>query len=58
MPYQCESRGELTNEKTVVPGFEFEDHDFLTPEAFEEVVAEEDKDALRWLVRDDHRQGE
>ena len=37
--------------QTVVPGFEFADHDFLTPEGFEELVPEGHRDELKWLVR-------
>ena len=39
----------------MIPGFEFQDHDFLTPEGFEEVVGDEEKDALRWFVKDGPR---
>jgi hypothetical protein len=34
-----------------VPGFEYEDHDFLTVEKFGGLVAEETRAELEWLVR-------
>ncbi|KAF2998511.1 hypothetical protein E8E13_004108 [Curvularia kusanoi] len=37
--------------ETVVPGFEFADHDFLREETFNEVLKEEQADELRWLLR-------
>lgn len=35
----------------MVPGFEYADHDFLTEELFAELVAEEQREELGWLVR-------
>jgi predicted cupin superfamily sugar epimerase len=37
--------------QTVVPGFEYSDHDFLTREKFGELVTEEERKELEWLVR-------
>ncbi|KAF1981979.1 hypothetical protein K402DRAFT_215981 [Aulographum hederae CBS 113979] len=38
--------------ETVVPGFDYRDHDFLTMERFEEVVGREEmRRELEWLVR-------
>lgn len=37
--------------ETVVPGFEFKDHDFLTRERFEKLLGEEQRAELQWLVR-------
>ncbi|KAL6710140.1 hypothetical protein ACN47E_009931 [Coniothyrium glycines] len=37
--------------ETVVPGFEYADHDFLTLERFRELVTEEQARELEWLVR-------
>ncbi|RMZ68326.1 DUF985 domain [Pyrenophora seminiperda CCB06] len=37
---------------TVVPGFELEDHDFLTMEKFKSLVTEEQAREMHWLVRD------
>ncbi|KAF3042750.1 hypothetical protein E8E12_009879 [Didymella heteroderae] len=37
--------------ETVVPGFEYSDHDFLTQAKFEEIVIPEQADELRWLIR-------
>ena len=39
--------------ETVVPGFEFKDHDFLTKRRFESLVTEEQAKELEWLVRRD-----
>ena len=44
------SEGLLISE-TVVPGFEYCDHDFLTPQGLADLVAPEDLPALSWLVR-------
>jgi predicted cupin superfamily sugar epimerase len=41
----------LMTEQTVVPGFEYEDHDFLTIERFEGLVTEEQRAEMEWLVR-------
>ncbi|KAH7381333.1 RmlC-like cupin domain-containing protein [Phaeosphaeria sp. MPI-PUGE-AT-0046c] len=37
--------------ETVVPGFEFSDHDFLMEKTFGELVTEEQRNDLGWLVR-------
>jgi predicted cupin superfamily sugar epimerase len=37
--------------QTVIPGFEFSDHDFLTTERFEQLVTTEQAKELKWLVR-------
>ena len=39
--------------ETVVPGFDFEDHDFLTPEGLKGMTGEKETDleSLEWLVR-------
>jgi predicted cupin superfamily sugar epimerase len=37
--------------QTVVPGFEYSDHDFLTREKFEELLTEAEREELEWLVR-------
>ncbi|KAF2680787.1 hypothetical protein K458DRAFT_310852 [Lentithecium fluviatile CBS 122367] len=47
-----EGEGLLISE-TVVPGFEYSDHDFLTRQRFGELVTEEQARELGWLVRDD-----
>ncbi|KAJ9619841.1 hypothetical protein H2203_008112 [Taxawa tesnikishii (nom. ined.)] len=36
---------------TVVPGFEFEDHDFMRPERLEALVTKEQADEMRWMLR-------
>lgn len=47
-----ESREGLLISETVVPGFEYCDHDFLTQSALREVLGEE-ASGLEWLVRKD-----
>lgn len=37
--------------QTVVPGFEYADHDFLAVEGFEGLVTQEQRRELEWLVR-------
>lgn len=37
----------------MVPGFEYSDHDFLNEEKFGELVTEEQREELEWLVRKD-----
>lgn len=43
------SEGLLISE-TVVPGFEFCDHDFLSEEGLRELLGEKDAQALTWLL--------
>ncbi|KAF2472560.1 uncharacterized protein BDR25DRAFT_302694 [Lindgomyces ingoldianus] len=45
-----EGEGLLISE-TVIPGFEYSDHDFLTLERFRELVTEEQAIELEWMVR-------
>lgn len=47
-----ESEGLLISE-TVIPGFEFEDHDFMKPETLNELVTAEQREELKWLLRND-----
>jgi len=44
-----ESQGLLISE-TVVPGFEFCDHDFLSPKGLTEIVGNQKADELSWLL--------
>ncbi|KAF7190239.1 hypothetical protein HII31_08570 [Pseudocercospora fuligena] len=37
--------------ETVVPGFEFEDHDFMTSERFQTLVNDGYQESMRWMVR-------
>ncbi|KAI8931512.1 hypothetical protein NX059_011172 [Plenodomus lindquistii] len=37
--------------ETVIPGFEYSDHDFLTLEKFKTLVSRDQADELEWLVR-------
>jgi hypothetical protein len=46
-----ESEGLLISE-TVVPGFDYADHEFLEETKLRELVSEEQADALSWLVRE------
>jgi len=51
---ECERDGKqepLLISETVVPGFEFKDHDFLTLERFGRLLGEEQRSELEWLVR-------
>jgi uncharacterized protein len=43
-------KGLLISE-TVVPGFEFSDHDFMTAEMFMDAVGEEGREELKWLLK-------
>ncbi|GIJ99908.1 hypothetical protein Aspvir_003922 [Aspergillus viridinutans] len=47
-----ESEGLLITE-TVVPGFEFEDHEFLNPQTMESLLPEEQCRALSWMLKKD-----
>lgn len=44
------SEGLLISE-TVVPGFEFCDHDFLTKDGLEDLVGKEKFQELKWLLK-------
>lgn len=44
-----DSQGLLISE-TVVPGFEYCDHDFLSPEGLKQLVGEEKAKELNWLL--------
>ncbi|USP79439.1 uncharacterized protein yc1106_06713 [Curvularia clavata] len=37
--------------ETVIPGFEYSDHDFLTEEKFRKLVTKEQAEEMKWLVR-------
>lgn len=43
------SEGLLISE-TVVPGFEFCDHDFLSADGLQELLSEDDAESLKWLL--------
>ncbi|KAF1350048.1 RmlC-like cupin domain-containing protein [Delphinella strobiligena] len=47
-----ESEGLLISE-TVVPGFEYSDHDFMRVERLEALVNREQSDEMRWMLRKD-----
>ncbi|RAL65889.1 hypothetical protein DID88_005552 [Monilinia fructigena] len=44
-----DSQGLLISE-TVVPGFEYCDHDFLSPEGLKKLVGSEKAEELKWLL--------
>ena len=46
------SDGLLISE-TVVPGFEWGDHDYMKPERLEALVTEEQRRQLKWMLRKD-----
>jgi predicted cupin superfamily sugar epimerase len=50
------SQGLLISE-TVVPGFEFCDHDFLSPEGLRELLGSEKAEELSWLLSPLGKQG-
>ncbi|KIW99084.1 uncharacterized protein Z519_00747 [Cladophialophora bantiana CBS 173.52] len=41
--------------ETVVPGFEYADHDFMTAERMAEALGKEHRDELRWLLNTDEQ---
>ena len=41
--------------ETVIPGFEYADHDFMTAETLKHLVKEEDFEELAWLLRKGER---
>jgi predicted cupin superfamily sugar epimerase len=47
-----DSEGLLITE-TVVPGFDFEDHEFLSPQTMEKLLPEEQCRALSWMIKKD-----
>jgi predicted cupin superfamily sugar epimerase len=46
-----ESKNGLLISETVIPGFEYSDHDFLTAEGFVEYLDEEQQEELKWLLK-------
>lgn len=36
--------------QTVVPGFEFTDHNFMPPETLPDLISDQQADELRWLL--------
>ena len=44
------SRGGLLISETVVPGFEFCDHDFLRGEELEEMLGREERERVGWML--------
>lgn len=45
------SEGGLLISETVVPGFEYSDHDFLLPERLKELVTPEQAEEMAWMLR-------
>lgn len=50
-----ESKDGMLISETVVPGFEYTDHDFLTAEGFVELLDQEQQEQLQWLLRPDQQ---
>ncbi|VUC22666.1 unnamed protein product [Clonostachys rosea] len=48
---ETDSQEGLLISETVVPGFDYLDHEFLTPEAFNGLLPEDTAPKLEWLVR-------
>lgn len=46
-----ESLDGLLISETVIPGFEYADHDFLKTEEFVDYLDEEQQDELKWLLK-------
>lgn len=47
--------GGLLISETVVPGFEYSDHDFMRIERLEALVTKEQADEMRWMLREDDK---
>ncbi|KEQ74574.1 hypothetical protein M436DRAFT_43545 [Aureobasidium namibiae CBS 147.97] len=47
--------GGLLISETVVPGFEYSDHDFMRIERLEALVTKEQADEMRWMLRKDDK---
>jgi predicted cupin superfamily sugar epimerase len=45
--------GRILTCQTVVPGFDFEDHEFLSPQTMEKLLPEEQCRALSWMIKKD-----
>lgn len=52
---ESESNGGLLISETVVPGFDFADHDFMTAEALEKLMPKHEIQSLRWLLREEEQ---
>ena len=50
-----ESKAGCLISETVIPGFEYADHDFMTAEALKNLVKEEELKQLAWLLRKGER---
>jgi predicted cupin superfamily sugar epimerase len=50
-PGEEESKAGCLISETVIPGFEYADHDFMTAEGLERLVTEEEFKDLAWLLR-------
>jgi uncharacterized protein len=37
--------------QTVIPGFEYSDHDFMTRETLEDLLTDEEVNEMSWLLR-------
>ena len=45
------SEKSLLISETVVPGFEYSDHDFMTAEQFVESLGQAEREELKWLLK-------
>ncbi|KAI4828097.1 hypothetical protein E4T44_09860 [Aureobasidium sp. EXF-8845] len=50
-----DDNGGLLISETVVPGFEYSDHDFMRVERLEALVTKEQADEMRWMLRKDDK---
>ncbi|KEF54359.1 uncharacterized protein A1O9_09525 [Exophiala aquamarina CBS 119918] len=50
-----ESKNGMLISETVIPGFEYADHDFLTAEDFVQYLDQEQQEQLQWLLRPDQQ---
>lgn len=50
-----ESKDGMLISETVIPGFEYADHDFLTAEDFVKYLDQEQQEQLQWLLRPDEQ---
>ena len=53
-----EESGGLLISETVVPGFEFVDHDFLSAQGLEKLIGKKGRESLEWLLSSLGKTGE
>jgi predicted cupin superfamily sugar epimerase len=52
---EVDGNGGLLISETVVPGFEYSDHDFMRVERLDALVTKEQADEMRWMLRKDDK---